>query len=69
VLYDPASDRAHLLNRTAAAVWDLVDGATPLAAIADELAAAGGLAAEDARSDAAAALDRLDAAGLLAPRG
>jgi PqqD family protein of HPr-rel-A system len=68
VVFDPESDRAHLLNRTAAAVWDLADGSTPLATIAAELAAAAGLDAARARADALAAVEHLAAAGLLAPR-
>jgi len=68
VIFDPESDRAHLLNRTAAAVWDLADGTTPLAAIAAELATASGLDADRARTDAVAAVEHLAAAGLLAPR-
>lgn len=68
VIFDPESDRAHLLNRAAAAVWDLADGDTPLAEIAAELAAAAGLEAERARADALAAVEHLATAGLLAPR-
>lgn len=68
VIFDPESDRAHLLNRTAAAVWDLADGTTPLAEIAAELAAASGLDADRAHADALAAVEHLAATGLLAPR-
>jgi|SRR5436853_1400103 hypothetical protein len=37
VLYDPESDRAYLLNRSAAAIWDLCDGTRSLEEIAREL--------------------------------
>ncbi|HEX2252190.1 MAG TPA: PqqD family protein [Thermoanaerobaculia bacterium] len=65
VLYDPQSDRAWLLNRTAAAVWDLADGATPLAAIAAELTAALGVPAEQARQDVLEAVRHLAGEGVL----
>jgi hypothetical protein len=71
VLYDPESDRAWLLNRTAAAVWDLADGATPVIAIAIELADALGVPAEQARQDVAATVRHLAGEGVLgfAPPG
>jgi hypothetical protein len=57
LVYDPERNRAHSLNRVAAAVWELSDGARDLAALAD---AAG--ATED---DVWRALTQLDERGLL----
>lgn len=37
VLYDPGSDQVHILNTFAAAIYDLCDGRTSIAAIAAEL--------------------------------
>lgn len=38
VLFDPACDRAHVLNPSAAAVWSLCDGTRSPAGIADAIA-------------------------------
>jgi Coenzyme PQQ synthesis protein D (PqqD) len=38
VLLDEANDRLHHLNHTGALLWSLVDGTTPLTALASELA-------------------------------
>jgi hypothetical protein len=67
VLYDPESDRAWLLNRTTAAVWDLADGETPAAAIAAELADALGVSLARAREDVADTVRRLVSEGVLVP--
>jgi hypothetical protein len=37
VLYDAASGRLHLLNTTAATIWRMCDGTTPVEAIGREL--------------------------------
>jgi hypothetical protein len=34
---DPASERVHFLNSTAAVVWECCDGATPLSACVDRV--------------------------------
>lgn len=38
ILYDPETDRAFLLNRTSAAIWDLCDGQHSAEQIAREIA-------------------------------
>jgi hypothetical protein len=57
LVYDPERNRAHSLNRVAAAVWELSDGVRDLAAIAEEAGAT-----EDA---VWRALTQLDERGLL----
>jgi hypothetical protein len=38
IVYDPARDRVHYLNNTAAAIFTFCDGAMPVTAIADTVA-------------------------------
>ena len=38
ILYDPENDRAFLLNRVAALIWDLCDGNNSVEMIADQIA-------------------------------
>jgi len=66
VLYDPAGDRAHVLNPTAAAVWAFCDGGHDPAAMADAIAQ-GIPAAEPAaiRRDIEDVLRRFASEGLL----
>jgi PqqD family protein of HPr-rel-A system len=65
VVYAPESARAFVLNRTAAAIWQLCDGSMTAAELADELAEACGLSAEAARVDVQQFIEQLDGAGLL----
>ncbi|HWO88138.1 MAG TPA: PqqD family protein [Gemmatimonadales bacterium] len=66
VLFDSRSDRAHVLNLTAAVVWTYCDGAhdpdTMAAAIAE---ATGSTAPEAIRSDIEAVIRRFALEGLL----
>ena len=41
LVYDRTRDRAHCLNKTAAAIWKLCDGATNAPEIAERLSGAG----------------------------
>ncbi|MDQ1639526.1 MAG: hypothetical protein QOF62_2865 [Pyrinomonadaceae bacterium] len=42
LVYDVARDKAHCLNETAAAIWQLCDGRTSVAAISEQLAVGSG---------------------------
>jgi hypothetical protein len=42
VIYDPAAERVHVLNSTAALVWQLLDGRSSLADLASTIAVASG---------------------------
>jgi coenzyme PQQ synthesis protein D (PqqD) len=65
VLYDPETDKAYLLNRSAAAIWDLCDGERSMPELAAELA--GGVPGEILLQEVASAVERLYAEGLLEP--
>jgi hypothetical protein len=62
-IYDEASDDGHLLNITAAIVYELADGTRSLDALTEQVAARTGLPAD--RDVVLAALEELDQAGLL----
>ena len=66
-VYDEREHRAHELNATAAAVWRRCDGETPLAEIAEEIAAESELPADE--EIVRMALDQLSRAGLLEQAG
>jgi Coenzyme PQQ synthesis protein D (PqqD) len=68
VLYDPKTDKAYLLNRSAAAIWDLCDGERSLPELAAELAG-GAVSGEGLLQEVASAIERLCAEGLLEPPG
>ena len=65
VVYDPARDRLHFLNATAAFVLECCDGATPLSALA-ELVAAAFRPEADPAVEVDACVQRLLSEGLLA---
>jgi len=64
VVYDPASDRLHFLNGTAAFVLECCDGATPVKALPALVAAAFGLDA-DPVDEVGTCVQRLMTEGLL----
>ena len=65
ILYDPECDRAFLLNQTAAAVWDLCDGATSVEQMAREISASFSISQERALEDARTTVANLEREGLL----
>lgn len=65
LLLDRAGQRAHLLNASAAWVWDLIDGARTAADITAIIAADADLDAGTIAGDVEAAIDQFAAAGLL----
>ena len=65
LLLDRVGERAHLLNASAAWVWDLIDGARTAADITAIIAAATGLAPEVLRRDIDDAIAQFAASGLL----
>jgi len=65
ILYDPECDRAFLLNRSAAVVWDLCDGVTSVEQIAREISASFGIPPERALEDAQTTVVNLEREGLL----
>lgn len=66
LLLDRVGQRAHLLNASAAWVWDLIDGARSAADIAAIIAAETGLDPADIGVDVGTAVERFAASGLLA---
>lgn len=62
VLYDPASDNAHLLNLTSALVWSFCTGEKDVEAIAAEVSRA--REGQGAPEDVQEILDEFQAAGL-----
>ena len=62
-VYNPASDEGHLLNLTAATVYQLADGTRSIETLAEEVAARTGAPAEP--DMVLLALEDLDRAGLL----
>lgn len=69
VLFDPASNRLHALNLSAALVWTYLDGTRDVDALAREVAAAFAKPPDpgQVRGDVEAALERFRAEGLLEP--
>lgn len=66
VLFDPANDRAHVFNLTAAVVWTYCDGRHDPQAMASAIAGATGAADSDSiRADIEAVIRRFAAEGLL----
>ncbi len=64
VLYDPRTDRTHILNGTAATVWWLVDGERTVTEIGSELADLYGLDRVVVAADVSDVLQGFSRAGL-----
>ena len=64
-LYHPGREEVTLLNQTAADVWRLLDGTTPLGEIVDLLATAYQTLPEEITGDIEATIVRLVEAGLV----
>ena len=69
VLFDPRAEQLHVLNLSAALVWEQLDGDTSLQGIAEAVGSAFDppLAASQATADVEAVLERFQEAGLLDP--
>jgi PqqD family protein of HPr-rel-A system len=67
IVVDPRSREVHLLNDTAARLWDLLDSSRSVDELADALAAEYDGAADVLRADVAEAIEIFRARGLLAP--
>ena len=65
VVYDELKEMAHLLNPTAAIVWRLLDGETPLDELSADLAAVFGARLEEVLADVVALVQDLGQRGLL----
>ncbi len=68
ILHDARDGRAHVINATAARVWELTDGRS-LDALATAVAEPYELAPQIVRPDVEALLDHFDRLGLLRPSG
>ena len=68
-LYDHRGNVVHILNSTAAAVWELADGTQEAGDIAAQLAELYGLEADVAEEDVQEILEQFREAGLLQNRG
>ena len=58
MLYDPETDRAFLLNRTSAAIWDLCDGQNTAQEISEQLTTCFSAPAEKVAEDVRATIER-----------
>ena len=69
VLFDPRSAQLHVLNLSAALVWECLDGETPLDGIAEAVGSAFDqpVTAAQVTTDVESALERFQEAGLLNP--
>ena len=65
VVYEPSTAQAHVLNVTAARIWELCDGRRTLDDVARHVAAAYVIDPAEAHADVADLVARLEAAGLL----
>jgi len=67
VLFDPRTERLHVLNLTAALIWEHMDGETTLNGLADAVGSAFDprVAATEILPDVKAVLDRFEESGLL----
>jgi hypothetical protein len=65
VVFNAATGRAAALNETAAAVWQLADGARTEAEVIDALGTAYGMSADAIGPDVRLVIDRLRTEGLL----
>ena len=65
ILRDPIKNLVHVINASAAWIWERLDGTSSVEEIASELAGRHGLAAEDARRDVTSVTDAFRELGLL----
>lgn len=65
LLFDPRTGEASLLNGTAAAIFDLCDGLTPLAAMAEEILGVLSADPETVRADVQRIVEELTGMGLI----
>ncbi|MCL4541097.1 MAG: PqqD family protein [Chloroflexi bacterium] len=65
VLYDPRAEHVHILNSTAALIWQLCDGIRDKSAIAGEVAEGFGASRRDVTRDVVSAIRQLYDAGLV----
>lgn len=65
VLHDADRQLAHVVNRSAAWIWERFDGRSSIEAIADQLAREFDVPVETARGDVAAVADEFRRLGLL----
>jgi PqqD family protein of HPr-rel-A system len=65
VLYDARTTAAHVLNASAARIWELCDGTRTLPELADALSATYALDPQRAQTDVSELVVSLSAAGLL----
>ena len=66
ILYTPETDRAFLLNHTAAATWDLCDGQHTTSQIAEQISVHSGAPMQSVLEDVASTIRRFDSDHLLA---
>ena len=66
ILHDGRAGQAHVINESAARVWELCDG-RPLDALLSAFAAPYGLGSDDVRADVERVLTGFDDLGLLEP--
>lgn len=69
VLFDPGTEKLHVLNLSAALVWEFLDGETALEGIAEAVGAAfePPITESEALPDVESVLERFREAGLLDP--
>ncbi len=67
ILYDPETDRAFLLNRTSAAIWDLCDGQSALRQIVEQIAPCFAAPQEKVAEDVKATIELFHRDRLLVP--
>jgi hypothetical protein len=69
VLFDPGTEQLHVLNFSAALVWEFADGETVLDGIAEAVGSAFDppVSASQAMTDVRSVLERFQEAGLLDP--
>jgi pyrroloquinoline quinone biosynthesis protein D len=66
VLNDRASGCVHVINGSAARIWELCDGARTTEQVTDALAASYGISADDVAADVTALAHQFRSLGLLA---
>lgn len=64
-VYDPDTDKVHLLNESAKAIWELCDGNTTTSEMAAAISEITGLDLERAMADVEETIDRLGSLGLV----